>query len=231
MARAMLMWVKAFSVDRTQGCDRRHGNDRYRHTVALKATTAHGSIVRRELLPFALAFAGLVAATLAIDAALHLAGLVWIGRYLGIVGTALILGSFGYAAAKRKWITPFNPAVRLRKHERMTWIGALLILVHAGVHFGAVLAWLAVGAMLINVASGLTGKYLLQRARARMGATRTVLAAKGLEPETVEARLYWDSLTYNVIKQWRALHVPITLAFGVLAFAHIIAIALFWGWH
>jgi hypothetical protein len=189
------------------------------------------SILRRELLPFALAFAGLVGATLAIDAALHLAGLVWIGRYLGIVGTALILGSFGYAAAKRKWIKPFNPAVRLKKHERMSWIGALLILVHAGVHFEAVLAWLAVIAMLVNVGSGLTGKYLLQRARMRMGATRTRLASEGLVPEDIEARLYWDSLTYNVIKQWRTVHVPITLAFGVLALAHIIAIALFWGWH
>jgi hypothetical protein len=42
--------------------------------------------------------------------------------------------------------------------------------------------------------------------------------------------MYWDSLTFDVVKQWRAVHFPITLAFAVLALAHIIAIALFWGW-
>ena len=48
----------------------------------------------------------------------------------------------------------------------MAWAGSLLVLVHAGIHFNAILGWLAVWAMLINVASGLTGKFLLQRARA-----------------------------------------------------------------
>jgi hypothetical protein len=33
----------------------------------------------------------------------------------------------------------------MRLHERMAWPGSLLILVHAGIHFNAVLAWLAVG--------------------------------------------------------------------------------------
>lgn len=189
------------------------------------------SVVRRELLPFVLSFAGLVVAVLAIDAMLHVAGLVWIGRYLGIVGTALIIASFGYSLAKRKYIKPFNPAVRLRKHERMAWVGALLVLVHAGIHFEALLAWLAIGAMLVNIMSGLTGKFLLKRARDRMGQTRTALQAAGNSAEDIEAQLYWDSFTYNIIKQWRALHVPITLAFGVLALAHIVAVALFWGWH
>ena len=29
---------------------------------------------------------------------------------------------------------------------------------------------------------------------------------------------------------WRSVHIPITLAFAVLALAHIIAVFLFWGW-
>ena len=37
-------------------------------------------------------------------------------------------------------------------------------------------------------------------------------------------RLYWDSLTFDVVKQWRAVHFPITLAFAVLAAAHILAV-------
>jgi hypothetical protein len=44
-------------------------------------------------------------------------------------------------------------------------------------------------------------------------------------------QLYWDSLTFDAVKQWRVVHFPITLAFAVLAIAHIVAILLFWGWN
>jgi hypothetical protein len=53
---------------------------------------------------------------------------------------------------------------------------------------------------------------------------------QGLSGRALEEHLYWDSLTFDVVKQWRAVHYPITLAFSVLAIAHIIAVALFWSW-
>jgi hypothetical protein len=92
---------------------------------------------------------------------LHVVNAVWIGRYLGIPGTLLILGSFGYSLRKRQMIKAGKPAQLLRLHERMAWAGSLLLLVHAGIHFNAILGWLAVFAMLLNVGSGLTGKFLL----------------------------------------------------------------------
>jgi hypothetical protein len=49
-----------------------------------------------------------------------------------------------------------------------------------------------------------------------------------LTPEAVEDRLHWDSLTFDVVKRWRAVHFPITLAFAVLALGHIVAVLLFW---
>ena len=54
----------------------------------------------------------------------------------------------------------------------LAWLGSLLVLVHAGVHFNAILGWLAVWAMLINVGSGLTGKFLLDRSRRRLEEAR-----------------------------------------------------------
>ncbi len=188
-------------------------------------------LISRQILPFLLAFSALVAVTLLIDAALHWLNAVWIGRYLGIPGTLLILFSFGYALRKRKLISAGRPATLLRLHERMAWLGSLLILVHAGIHFNSILAWLAVGAMLINVTSGLTGKYLLERARKSMAEVRQQMRQEGVTVADMEDRLYWDSLTFDVVSQWRAVHFPITLAFAVLALAHIIAIFLFWGWH
>jgi H+/gluconate symporter-like permease len=187
-------------------------------------------LVTREVLPFGLALLALAGLALAIDTGLHLADQVWIGRWLGIPGLVLILSSFAYSLRKRKFTTRGKPVELLRRHERMAWVGALLVLVHAGVHFNAWLGWLALIAMLVNVASGLTGKYLLGRARTRLEAARTRLAEQGLSPDAIEEKLYRDSLTLGLVRQWRVVHVPITLAFAVLAVAHLVAIGLFWDW-
>ena len=191
---------------------------------------ARAMLISREVLPFYLSLAALVASVLLADAVLHLLDAVWIGRYLGIAGTLLILGSFGYSLRKRKLISIGHPATLLRLHEWMAWSGSLLILVHAGIHFNAILGWLAVWAMLINVASGLRGKFLLQRSRRRLEAARHLMRDQGQPPAEVEKRLYWDSLTFDVVKEWRQVHFPITLAFAVLALAHIISVFMFWGW-
>ena len=187
-------------------------------------------LLRREVLPFLATFAALVLLALALDGLLHLFDLLWVGRWLGIPGTLLIIGSTAYSLRKRKLIRRGHPAKLLRWHEVLAWLGSLLVLVHAGVHFNAILGWLAVGAMLINVGSGLTGKFLLDRSRRRMEQARQRMRERGLTDEQLEDRLYWDSLTFDVVKQWRVVHFPITLAFAVLTTAHIVAIFLFWGW-
>jgi len=185
---------------------------------------------RREILPFLASFLVLAVVALLADAVLHLFDAVWIGRYLGIPGTLMIIASTAYSARKRKLIRRGQPARLLRLHEYLAWLGSLLVLVHAGIHFNAILGWLAVWAMLVNVGSGLTGKFLLERSRRRLEEARRRLRERGMPEEELEDRLYWDSLTFDVFKQWRVVHLPITLAFSVLATAHIVAIFLFWGW-
>jgi hypothetical protein len=187
-------------------------------------------LISREVLPFYLALLALAAATLLCDAALHLLNAVWIGRWLGIPGTLLILGSLGYSLRKRRLIRSGQPAKLLLLHEYMAWTGSLLVLVHAGIHFNSILGWLAVVAMLVNVASGLTGKFLLDRSRRRLEDARQHMRRRGLSDEQLAERTYWDSLTFDTVKQWRSVHFPITLAFAVLALAHIVAVFLFWGW-
>ena len=189
-----------------------------------------GSLLNREVLPFFAALAVLAASALLVDAILHVFDAVWVGRYLGIPGTLLIIGSFGYSLQKRKLISLGRPVTLLRLHERMAWAGSLLVLVHAGIHFNAILGWLAVWAMLINIGSGLTGKFLLQRSRRRLEETSGEMRSQGLSAREVDERMYWDSLTFDVVQQWRRVHFPITLAFAVLATAHIISVFLFWGW-
>lgn len=190
----------------------------------------HARLLRREVLPFLVGICALVAVALLLDALLHVLNAVWIGRYLGIPGTLLIIGSTVYSLRKRKLIRSGQPAQLLRWHEGLAWLGSLLVLVHAGIHFNAILGWLAVAAMLVNVISGLTGKFLLDRSRRRLAEAQQRMRQQGLSAEELEDRNYWDSLTFDAVRKWRVIHLPITLAFSVLALAHIIAVFLFWGW-
>ncbi|MDA9524755.1 hypothetical protein XI06_31795 [Bradyrhizobium sp. CCBAU 11434] len=193
-------------------------------------TRTRADLLRREILPFFAAFAALVLVALLVDAVLHAFGKVWIGRYLGIPGTLLILASFSYSLNKRKLLDLGRPVQLLVFHQRMAWAGSLLILVHAGVHFNAILPWLAVGAMLTNVGSGLTGKYLLKSAGLRLESARQKLREEGVSQAALDEQLYWDSLAFDAVRQWKIVHLPITLAFAVLAIAHVVTVLLFWGW-
>lgn len=188
------------------------------------------SIIRKEVIPFLAMFGSLIVATAITDALLHAFGLYWIGRWLGIPGTILILLSFFYSMRKRKLITAGNPKTLLQLHEVLTWLGALMILVHAGIHVYAVLPWLALLAMLVTLISGMTGQYLLGRSRRDLAQRREALTRNGETAAAVEKDVFWDAVTVDVMKQWRAVHFPITLAFGVLGLAHILSILFFWQW-
>lgn len=188
------------------------------------------SIFRKEVLPFIIMFAMLILAAIAGDALLHRFQLIWIGRYLGIPGTLLIIASFTYSIRKRKIIKSGDPKKLLNLHEFMTWLGSVMILVHAGVHFNAILPWLAIIGMLVNVISGLTGKFLLDRSRRHITAMKESLGRRGLNEDEIERELFWNAATVDAMKKWRALHIPITLIFTAFALGHIVSIFLFWNW-
>jgi len=180
------------------------------------------SLVRKEILPFLALFALLLLGAIVGDRLLHEFGLVWVGRWLGIPGTLLILLSFLYSLRKRKRIAFGRPGTLLTLHESLAWLGVLMILVHAGI--------LALAAMLVNVISGMTGKVLLDRSRRFLGAKRQAYEARGLGGDEIERRLFWDATAFDLMKKWRAVHLPITLAFAVLGLGHILTILLFWQW-
>jgi hypothetical protein len=188
------------------------------------------SLWRRHVLPFAALLALLAAATLAGDYLLHRLNMVWLGRYLGIPGTILIIGSLTYSLRKRKVISSGNPKSLLNLHEVAAWLGSLLVLIHAGVHFNSVLAWLATIAMGINVVSGLVGKVLLDRSRRHVQGKRERFQLRGLSRSDVEQAVFWDAVMLDAMTQWRKVHIPIFVAFAVLAIGHIVSSLLFWTW-
>ncbi len=188
------------------------------------------SLWREHILPFALLLGLLAAATLAGDFLLHRLNLVWIGRYLGIPGTLLIVGSLVYSLRKRKMIRTSDPQSLLRLHEFAAWLGSLMVLIHSGIHFNAILPWLATLAMAINVVSGLVGKVLLGQSREHVQGQREHYQLRGLSRPEVEREVFWDAVTLDTMTRWRKVHIPIFVAFAVLGLGHIVGIFLFWGW-
>jgi hypothetical protein len=188
------------------------------------------SLWRQHILPFCLLLGLLAVATLAGDYLLHQLNLVWVGRYLGIPGTVLIIISLIYSLRKRKVITAGNPKSLLTFHEFTAWLGSLLVLIHAGIHFNAILPWLATVAMSVNVVSGLVGKLLLGQSRRHVQGEREDLQLRGFSSVEVEQAFFWDAVTLDAMTKWRKVHIPIFIVFVILALGHIISIFLFWGW-
>ena len=173
-------------------------------------------------LPFLLIVAAFALAALLGDVLLHELGLGWIGRYLGIPGVLLIALSLVYSLRKRGRSAKGATPALLRWHEWAAWLGSLLVLIHSGVHFNAVLPWLATFAMGVNVISGLVGKFLLKHAREHL--LPDAAAGDGRQ-ETLPGAMALDA-----ISGWRRVHIPVSVAFSALALGHIFSIFLFWGW-
>jgi hypothetical protein len=164
---------------------------------------------------------------IAIDYFLHRYQLISVGRYFGFIGTMLLVVSFIYSIRKRRIIKSGSPKKLLLMHEYLAWLGSVIIIVHAGIHFNAILPWLAVFMLLINVASGLVGKFLLKNANESLLNKRSELINSGVTFIEADKMLFMDSITVGLMKKWRVIHLPISLLFGILALLHIITIVIY----
>lgn len=180
----------------------------------------------KQVLPFLFLYSLMILITLTIDFILHYYHLIFIGWYLGILGTFIILISFVYSLRKRKIITSGSPKELLKMHEYLAWIGSVLILVHAGIHFNALLPWVAILMLVINVASGLVGKFLLKNASVSLNESRQEFIASGMTLEA-EKKLFFDTITVDAMKKWRVVHLPIAFTLGILSLLHIITVIIF----
>lgn len=185
------------------------------------------SILFKHVLPFVFWYALMIFTTLAIDYLLHTFHWVSVGLYLGYLGTFCILLSFAYSFRKRLYIKTGSPKHYLMFHEYLAWAGSVMILVHAGIHFNAQLAWLAVIMLLINVASGLVGKFLLKAAGTSLSANRAELEQSGIGKEEADKQLFFDAVMVDAMRKWREIHLPIALMFGILSLLHILTVFMF----
>ena len=185
------------------------------------------SIFVKYVLPFFQWYALLIVIAIIIDYFLHRYDLMSVGRYLGPIGTFTILISFVYSLRKRQIIKSGAPKQLLTFHEYLSWAGAVMILVHAGIHFNALLPWLAILMLLITVATGLIGKFILKKANEALKEKKLELLSKGVSIEEADNQLFFDSIVVDLMKKWRTVHLPITLILGILALTHIATIVMF----
>jgi hypothetical protein len=76
----------------------------------------------------------------------------------------------------------------------------------------------------------MTGMFLLGRSRRYLSTKQACYKEKGLSEDEIEKKLFWDATTFDLMKKWREIHLPITLAFVLLSVTHILSIFLFWQW-
>ncbi len=188
------------------------------------------SVLIQRALPLSISYILLILATFALDFSLHAASLVWVGRYLGIAGTLFILLSFGYSARKKKLIATKPLKQFLKLHCNAGWIGTLMILVHSGIHFNAILPWAATALMMIVTASGHVGHYLLKKVQEEVNSKTEQPGVVGEVNGDIPDRNYWDAVTVKALEQWRGLHMPMVAVMLSLTLIHIFTIFFFWNW-
>jgi len=188
------------------------------------------SLLVQRTLPLTISYLLLIIAGIALDYLLHTAHLVWVGRYLGIIGTIFLASSFGYSARKKKVIKNGALKLFLKLHCNFGWIGTLMIIVHSGIHFNAILPWLATALMMVVTASGHVGQYLLKTVKEEVKAKLKQLGINTSVEEEMEQQHYWDSLTIKTLEHWRTVHMPMVSILLALTMVHILSIFFFWNW-
>ncbi|NTU52450.1 MAG: hypothetical protein HGA97_01850 [Chlorobiaceae bacterium] len=188
------------------------------------------SVLVSRALPLALSYLLLVVCTWSVDLVLHKAGLAWTGRYLGVAGALLVAISFSYSARKHKLTGHGILKHFLRFHSNAGWLGTLLILVHSGIHFNALLPWMATGLLMVVSASGHVGQYLVCRIRDEVKQKKKHYGIAGDRTDGLEQQYFWDSVTLGAFEKWRFIHMPLVTFLGVLTLVHLATITIFTNW-
>lgn len=150
------------------------------------------------------------------------------GHLTGWVGLGVILLGFGYSFRKRSAPERHWPKGWFRVHMVAGVLGPLLILVHAGNHFHALVPVLALLTMGLVVLSGITGQAVHYMVLRTLHDQRRELAQQGLSEEEIDARLHTMAAQEKVFRFWQYLHTPVTITFLLLTLLHVGG-ALFFG--
>jgi hypothetical protein len=150
------------------------------------------------------------------------------GHAAGWLGLAVTLLVFIYPYRKRHAPERRWPRGWFRLHMVAGVAGPLLIFLHSGAHYHALVPILAMAAMVIVVLSGIVGQAVHAHVLRTLNEERRRFHQEGLSEVDVEFRLHDMASQEEAFRIWQAVHAPMTLAFLVLTGLHV-AGALFLG--
>ncbi|MGZ8136645.1 MAG: hypothetical protein ACXW1W_06380 [Methylococcaceae bacterium] len=143
------------------------------------------------------------------------------GHIVGWLGLAVILLAFGYPLRKRCPGKAGWPKGWFLVHQAAGVFGPILIFIHAGPHFHALVPVFAMLAMIIVAVSGVIGVFVHRKALRLLGDKRKELLSRGFSLEAVEDQLYDLVSSEETFRVWQIIHAPMTIIFLALVAAHI----------
>ncbi|MCW5794587.1 MAG: hypothetical protein KIS97_09615 [Nitrospira sp.] len=151
------------------------------------------------------------------------------GHGVGWAGLALTLLVFVYPIRKR-----VNPSHRwprgwFRVHMVTGVLGPLLIFIHSGAHYHAIVPILAMGSMVIVVVSGVVGQLVHAFSLRALNENRHDLLHRGLSESDVDAQLHGMASQEEVFRLWQAIHAPMTVMFLAFTALHVVGALFFAG--
>ena len=140
---------------------------------------------------------------------------------VGWMGLVMIALTFVYPI--KRWLHPNHvwPKTWFEVHQVLGIAGPLLILVHSGLHYHALVPVFALIAMILVVFSGITGQAIHYLAFQTLYKQRHELAEQGLSEDMVESRLHELAMQEETLRWWRCVHGPLTFTFVVLTLLHV----------
>jgi hypothetical protein len=149
--------------------------------------------------------------------------------FTGIVGTLVLILSFGYSLKKRKKLLVVGKIKSwLLAHEWLAIVGSVIIFIHTGTHLKAIVPIITLILMFTAFLSGLIGRYVYDKARGRLTMQREELKKEGLSESDIEQRLWALIITSNALSKWRAVHKPIVSILAVMILYHTVS-AIYYG--
>ncbi|MDO8547375.1 MAG: hypothetical protein Q7R68_08425 [Nitrospirales bacterium] len=143
------------------------------------------------------------------------------GHAIGWAGLLLILLVFAYPIRKRFAKDRRWPKGWFQVHKAFGILGPMLILIHSGAHFHALVPVLALIAMGLVVVSGIAGQVLHYLALRTLNEQRRELVQQGLSEAEIQSRLHDLASREEVFRLWQCIHAPLTATFVVLMLMHI----------
>ncbi|MBS0170998.1 MAG: hypothetical protein JSR62_11640 [Nitrospira sp.] len=143
------------------------------------------------------------------------------GHIVGWAGLAVTVLVFVYPLRKRASPSRRWPRGWFRVHMVAGVVGPLLIFIHSGAHYHALVPILAMGSMVIVVVSGIVGQLVHAVSLRALNDQRRQLQHQGWSEHDIDARLHGMASQEEAFRLWQAIHAPMTLMFLAFTLLHV----------